>query len=201
MQGLGVGCWMVEAVAGVRHAAASAPFSVDPGSEVAGIGIALPPPTPSEFLVGRVLDPEGRPIPYSDVFVVPAALRSDRWARPLVVSCDARGEFRAAVEPDTDYDVTAPIEDRTWTQGRVLDARAGADALEVRHDRGALLELRVTGRQGRPVPRAGRRRSPSRGAPPPNSRRPRSSSTSAPRPCPSTARDARACRCPTSPTT
>jgi RNA polymerase sigma-70 factor (ECF subfamily) len=127
----------------------SGPFEVRAATESFGVEIVLERFGDDDLIEGRVVSPDGRPVPE-------AKLRyrySGSWGRSGSgsMSVDRDGAFRLVISYPGDYGFSATDPEGRWGGVSVEDVQPGTRDLVLRLPENAFFDLRVTDRGGAPV--------------------------------------------------
>lgn len=131
-------------------AAHSAPVEVRAGQESTGLELTLSELSAAHLVAGRVLDPDGRPVPHAELRFRKGNTRSLTSGS---VDADADGRFRFVLSPTSTLALTAVDPQRSFGPASVEGVRGGEGDLVLRLARLSEVELAVADLDGAPLER------------------------------------------------
>lgn len=148
MSGIEVGGVRVWAGADGMYHSWSEPVEVLTGQESTGVDLVLEPMPEELFIAGIVLDPEGKPVPRTDVNL---RFEIDGHNRGFGYQTDEEGRFRHVARKSVPHKVTAGKSSERFWPVTVEDVQPGTTDLVLRLTPRAELRLLVRGSKGETV--------------------------------------------------
>ncbi|MCZ6787073.1 MAG: sigma-70 family RNA polymerase sigma factor [Planctomycetota bacterium] len=131
----------------------SNPVEVRHRMESFGLTIVVEPLGPKDRILGRVVTPDGEPVPHAEI----EYRYKGSWGRSGAgsISADQGGRFEIIVRSGSVYGFTGSDRKNRWGPGSVSGIEGGSHDVLLRLPENRYLEIAATDGDGRPVPRFG----------------------------------------------
>jgi len=149
LRGVAAGSLRLWAGLGGQRYTHSDALDVEPRSHRDDLVLVLEPLGPDEFIRGRVLDPDGAPVPHA---TLQHTVRQGGSMNSSSLAADGQGRFELRLALVAPHDFSASDPAGRWAPAAALQVPPGTQDLELRFQQLRTLMLAVVDARGAPVP-------------------------------------------------